>query len=205
MSYPLETASPGKLGLDPEALPGAEAVRQLRGATIREELLAALDNWLWCKDPTDPGRARLRAVADGADDNAWRRDLREAAGRRDGERLQALARDARALEQPPAVLALCGEALQQAGRPETAANWLRQALRRHGGDFWLNHHLAYVLFAVLRPPRTDRRRTRNAGPWCRGVAPEDLRWATGKPLSPQSVSSTSANPRKAPAESRCRG
>jgi serine/threonine protein kinase/Flp pilus assembly protein TadD len=142
-------------GLDLETLPAAAAVRQLRATAIREELLAALDDWIWSSKPRDPGRAKLRAVADGADDNAWRRDLRDAAGRRDGLRLLKLAKDPRALKQPPVVLALFGEALQVAGRPEEAADWLRQAQQRHGGDFWLNHHLAYVLFAVMRPPRTD--------------------------------------------------
>src|SRR5262249_6458121 len=127
----------------------------LRETAIREELLAALDDWIWSCEPGDPGRAKLRAVADGADDNAWRRDVREAAGQRDGLRLMKLAKDPRALEQLPAVLARFGEALHVAGRPEEAADWLRQAQQRHGGDFWLNHHLAVVLSDKMRPPRTE--------------------------------------------------
>ncbi|MFO0840975.1 MAG: tetratricopeptide repeat protein [Gemmataceae bacterium] len=142
-------------GLDLDALPPTAAVPQLREVAIREELLAALDDWIWSEEPSDPRLSKLRAVADGADDNAWRRDLRAAAGRRDGLHLAKLAKDPRALEQAPAVLALFGEALQVAGRPEEAADWLRQAQRRHGGDFWLNDHLAFVLFAVMQPPRTE--------------------------------------------------
>ncbi len=131
------------------------AVRQLRGSAIREELLVALDNWIWCKEKTDPARAKLRALTNEADDNDWRRALREAGGQGDVSRIVELTKEPRALQQPPTALALVGELLYQSGRPQEAADWLRQAQQRHTGDFWLNHHLGYVLFAVMVPPRTD--------------------------------------------------
>ena len=61
-----------------------------------------------------------RQEADGADDNPWRREWREAAGHQHGARLKELARDARAKEQPPAVVAQFGLILQLAGLPEEA-------------------------------------------------------------------------------------
>jgi Flp pilus assembly protein TadD len=139
-------------GVDVEALPVAEAARRVRGSKAHEALLAALDHWAWHRGE-DSGRARLWAVADGADDNPWRRDLRQAARRKDLARLRELAGDARALKQPPAVLGLLGKALLLAGLPEEAAVFLRHAQGRHPGDFWLNHDLAFVLSAKLRPPR----------------------------------------------------
>jgi tetratricopeptide (TPR) repeat protein len=139
-------------GVDVEALPVAEAAGQVRGSKVHEALLAALDHWAWYT-PEDSGRAKLWAVADAADDNPWRRQLRQAAQRKDQTRLKELAGDAGAEEQPPAVLALLGKALLVADLQEEAVAFLQQAQRRHPGDFWLNHDLAYILYAKVRPPR----------------------------------------------------
>jgi tetratricopeptide (TPR) repeat protein/predicted Ser/Thr protein kinase len=139
-------------GVDVEALPVAEGARRVRGSKVHEALLAALDHWAWYKEE-GPGRARLWAVADGADDNAWRRRLREAARLKDRARLKELAGGAEALVQPPAVQGVLGKALLVAGLPEEAVGFLRQAQQRHPGDFWLNHDLAHALFMDLRPAR----------------------------------------------------
>jgi tetratricopeptide (TPR) repeat protein/predicted Ser/Thr protein kinase len=133
-------------GLDVEGLPAAEAARRVRASAIREALLAALDNWAWSRTAQGPAQARLWAVADGADDNPWRRGLRQAARRGDAGRLKELAAGARALEQPPPVLVMLGQALDVTGLPAEAATFLRQAQLRHPGDFWINYHLAYILF-----------------------------------------------------------
>jgi hypothetical protein len=118
-----------QFGLEVETLPTAEAATRVRRSPIREELLAALDNWAYeSKREEDPGRAVLRAVADGADDNAWRRALREAVARKDATRLKALAEDSASLAQPPAVLMLLGRALKNvAGLDDEAVTFLRQA------------------------------------------------------------------------------
>ncbi len=138
-----------------ELEPAEAAVRQLRESTIREELLVALDNWIWCKEKSDSVRAKLRALTNEADDNDWRRALREAGGQGDVARIVELTKEPRALQQPPTALAMVGELLYQSVRPQEAVDWLRHAQHRHGDDFWLNHHLGYVLFAVMVPPRTD--------------------------------------------------
>jgi Flp pilus assembly protein TadD/predicted Ser/Thr protein kinase len=139
-------------GVDVEALPVAEAARRVQASKVHEALLAALDHWAWHK-AEDSGRERLWAVADGADDNPWRRDLRQAARQKNLVRLKELAEDARALKQPPAVLAMLGKALLAAGLPGEAAVFLRQAQERHPGDFWLNHDLGFVLWMGVRPRR----------------------------------------------------
>jgi tetratricopeptide (TPR) repeat protein/predicted Ser/Thr protein kinase len=146
-----------RYGVDVEALSAAEAARRVRASAIREALLTALDHWAWYEE-SRPRRAKVWAVADEVDDNPWRRRLRAAARRNDAARLEELkelAKDAAALEQPPAVQALLGERLQAVGLAPEAAAFLRQAQRRHPDDFWVNHVLAHVLIADLRPPRPE--------------------------------------------------
>ena len=144
-----------RYGVDVEALAVAEAARRVRASQVREALLAALDHWAWSAADEGPGRVKLLAVADGADDNPWRRRWREAARGQGRARLKELAGDARALEQPPTVLILLGNTLAAAGLPEEAADFLRQAQRRHPADFWINHDLAYVLMERVSPPRPE--------------------------------------------------
>jgi superkiller protein 3 len=140
-------------GLDVEALPADQAAGRVRQAPIREELVAALDDWARCLPSSGPSPAKLRAVADGADDNSWRRAVRAAVPRKEAARLKELAKDAGALAQPPAVLVLLGIALVQAQAPEEAVAFLRQAQRRYPGDFWINHTLAVTL-SLQRPTRS---------------------------------------------------
>jgi tetratricopeptide (TPR) repeat protein/predicted Ser/Thr protein kinase len=157
---PRSTAGPSyakafrRYGVDVEGLPVAEAARRVRESAIREALLTALDHWAWYQEKS-PGQAKLWAVADGADDDPWRRRLREAAVRKDPARLKELAGETRALEQPPAALALLGDALHVVGLPGEAAVLLRQAQLRHPDDFWTNHNLGYVLAYKTNPPRPE--------------------------------------------------
>jgi tetratricopeptide (TPR) repeat protein len=142
-------------GLDVEALPAGQAAARLRRSPIREQLLAALDDWALRAKRPGLGREKLRAAADGADDNPWRRALRDAVDRNDAGRLREMAGDAQALTQPPAVLVALGEALSRgAGLYEEAAALLRQAQRLHPGDFWINQELAFAL-QHMRPPRHE--------------------------------------------------
>jgi serine/threonine-protein kinase len=139
--------------LDVTTLDRAEAVARLRRAAIREELLAALDDWL-LHAPHDV-HVRLQAVADGADDSAWRRAFRAAALARNGKKLRELARQEEALGQPPGVLNWLAVGLRGAGQVEQAVALLRQAQRRYPGDFWLNFELGYELAVALQPPRPE--------------------------------------------------
>jgi tetratricopeptide (TPR) repeat protein len=154
---PLYAAAFRRYGIDVEALSPEEAARRVRESRVREALLAALDNWgYWSEAKEDrPGREKLWAVADGADDNHWRRTLREAARSKDAARLQWLATDPRSLEQPRPALALLGQTLQHLGLVNQAVDFLRRAQERHPDDFWLNHQTGYTLMELLRPPRPD--------------------------------------------------
>jgi tetratricopeptide (TPR) repeat protein/predicted Ser/Thr protein kinase len=141
-------------GLDVRALPAEAAAARVRRSPLREELLAALFDWASRAQPAGPVREKLRAVADGADPDPWRRAAREAVDRQDGARLRELLRGEQALAQPPAVLAGLGAALVGRGLYEEAVLLLRQAQRRHPGDFWINHQLAFALHQ-MRPPRDE--------------------------------------------------
>src|SRR5262249_8626346 len=62
-------------GIDPTTLKPEEAARRVRESPGRQELLAALDAWAMLK-PAEESRKALWAVADAADNNAWRKALR---------------------------------------------------------------------------------------------------------------------------------
>jgi serine/threonine protein kinase/Flp pilus assembly protein TadD len=132
-------------GLDVKAQPAEAAAARLRRSPIREDLVAGLDDWAARGQPPGPGRAKLRAVADAADGDPWRRALRDAVDRKDGARLTAMARDAQALAQPPADLSGLGAALAEAGLDDEAVALLRQAQARHPTDFRINLELASAL------------------------------------------------------------
>src|SRR5262245_39693031 len=146
---PLYAEAFREYGIDVEALPVADAAERVRQSAIREELLASLDYWSRPKVAKDESlQSHLRLVADAADDDGWRRSLRQAVEAKDNARLKELSRDAAALKQSPTVLRLLGEALDAAGMSDEAATFFRQAQQRYPADFWLNHNLAYTLMRL---------------------------------------------------------
>jgi tetratricopeptide (TPR) repeat protein len=157
-------------GIDVAALDPTQAAARIRGSAIREALVAGLDGWMQVKpDGLDPpeqqrmfrqevehaDRARLRAVADAADDSAWRRAFRAAALAKDARELKALAGQAKALDQPPGVLAGLGSVLADTGLWKEAEAILRQAQQRHPGDFWINYNLGHLLHFCPTPRNTE--------------------------------------------------
>jgi tetratricopeptide (TPR) repeat protein len=134
-------------GLDIAALAPDQAAERIRASAIREQLVAALDGWQHVKALADE---RLLAVAQRADADRWRRQLREAAWRRDAKALKELAADQQVSAQPPATVVLLGTALQRVDALPLAIAVLRSAQQRHPNDFWLNHDLAFAL-ARSRP------------------------------------------------------
>jgi serine/threonine protein kinase/tetratricopeptide (TPR) repeat protein len=159
--------------LDMGTLGPAEAAARVQSSAIREALVTGLDAWMQVGSADGEERVRVRAIADGADDNAWRRTFREAALAGDAERLKsiadrglafqgahalpagdveklkALAAQPEALDQPPGVLASLGSVLEGAGAATEAAALLQRAQERHPEDFWLNYNLGHVLLFKL--------------------------------------------------------
>ena len=119
----------GDYGLPVADLPVSEAARRIRASGIREELLAALDAWsawdVWAGGTAWRGRL---AVAQAADDHAWRREFREALLRGDRPALVRLAgREDSARQLDGAVLFLTRLLAAPPGGPPATAEELATA------------------------------------------------------------------------------
>lgn len=140
-------------------LPSAGLLQQ---SAIREQLLAALDDWAFAA--VHAGRQQLAtqllAVARTVDPDPWRDRIRGLPGERwVREELadQALADEAVFSTLSPAFLELVGQMLRapattkptadtdRGASNQKAVQWLRHAQMRHPADFWLNFDLASVL------------------------------------------------------------
>jgi serine/threonine-protein kinase len=132
-------------GVDVEGSEPEEAAARVRGSAVREQLLAALDDW-WevrRRKGDRAGAERVRAVAEGADADEWRAGLRAAMAAGELERLKGLAEQAAG--QPAAVQAVLARALRDRGAEAEAEGVLRRGLARHPADFWLAHELGQLL------------------------------------------------------------
>ena len=170
-------------GIDLAAAAPTAAAARIRDSGIREQLVAALDDWNWNHDCSllsfaaahigtafmtpdaaarerqqlkalDPeadavSLERLRAVANLADDDAWRRRLRSvpalAISPKDRPQLEALAGEREAAALPPATALLLGRALFKARAHEKSLAILYAAQQRHPADLRLNFELARLL------------------------------------------------------------
>jgi serine/threonine protein kinase/Tfp pilus assembly protein PilF len=139
-------------GLDVPALRAQEAAQRVRASRIGPRLTAALDDWAFARDWMSQGSgAPLRGVADLADDDPWRRRLRQAVGHRDWAVLERLADEGEALRQPPAYSALLAHGLGNARSWASAERLLRRVQPEHPADFWVNLDLA-VSLSLKQPP-----------------------------------------------------
>jgi serine/threonine-protein kinase len=140
-------------GLDVTKGPPAEAAARLRARPpgVVVALAASLDDWAAVRRERKNrvGAARLTAVAQAADSDPWRRDLRAAVTQRDSSKqrtaLRRLAQEAHFDELSAVSLDLLGKALSDVGEKETAATVLRAAQERYPSDVWVNYDLARVL------------------------------------------------------------
>jgi tetratricopeptide (TPR) repeat protein len=132
-------------GLDVERLEPREAAARVRASTLASELLDALDDWCRSVHSLDGKRLQhLRAVADGADPDNWRRQLRLALGAPDRAAIQRVARETPSNRLSPAAVVLLADALKVTGEQRQGLEVLREAQRRQPGDFWLAYELAYA-------------------------------------------------------------
>jgi tetratricopeptide (TPR) repeat protein len=165
-------------GIDVESLEPDAVASKMPGGSVREELVAALDDWMrirrgtdkkddqnWKPDVDRRGPAtvaremhkkddqdwkRLLAAARAADPDPWRNRVREVWERGDRKALSDLTKSA-----PFDRLHPCDVLLLEANLDTSqAVAVLREAQRRRPGDFWLNHTLGMRLHG-MRPPRFD--------------------------------------------------
>jgi Flp pilus assembly protein TadD len=135
--------------LSPEAV-----ASKMPAGRVREQLIAALDPWIWIRRELDrkddSGWRRLLAAAGATDPDPWRNQVREAWLREDRKALSTLAASA-----PFDRLHPCDVLLLEANLDTNqAVRVLREAQRRRPADFWLNHALGMRLNG-MRPPRFD--------------------------------------------------
>jgi serine/threonine-protein kinase len=143
-------------GLDLLAPGEGRVVERIRQSGIRRQLVAALDDWALVKLHLGDGSAeRLREVAGLADDDPWRRGLRDPAVRNDtaamerlaAEEIERLAARDTAQPQPKANLRWLSVALVRTKSKAAGERLLRQAQQRYPEDFWINFELADSLSA----------------------------------------------------------
>jgi tetratricopeptide (TPR) repeat protein len=136
-------------GIGEEAEAAEVVAGRIRSSTVREQLVAAVDDWAWQVSKGEPARlAWLLAVARSADPDPWRDRFRDAAVWQDREALERLAREAKVSELSPQILGALGLLLVIRGAD--AVPLLTAAQRRHPSDFWLNFGLGTVLYAAKR-------------------------------------------------------
>jgi Tfp pilus assembly protein PilF len=141
-------------GLDVTLLDADAAAARVQASAIKDQLLAALGDWLVAQSAAAGGSPdrRLLDVLRRADPDPWRGRLLEAFGGGDRRALEELAGDPKAADQPPAALVLLGVALKRLDDLPLAVDVLRSAQQRHPNDFWVNHELALAL-DESRPPQ----------------------------------------------------
>jgi tetratricopeptide (TPR) repeat protein len=139
-------------GLDLAALDPQAAAGSMKASAIREQLVIALDDWIFVKPKADTaGRERLLNVVRLADADAWRQRLRDPSRQKDRAALEELARSPEVNNQPPSILVHLGKYLAQVDGWSAAVEVLEQGQRRHPGDFWVNYALAMSLSEQKSP------------------------------------------------------
>jgi tetratricopeptide (TPR) repeat protein len=143
-----------KYGIPVLALTVEEAATRVKASPIRDRLIVGLDDWTgavhpeaW-RYPAAPGARRNlqvpTAIAQLADADTRRHEMRAAWLKQDWAALERLAKDPALLDQPVATLVLLARMLD-ARNAEAALDLLRKAQRRHPDDLSVNADLAALL------------------------------------------------------------
>jgi Flp pilus assembly protein TadD/serine/threonine protein kinase len=142
-------------GIDLTALEPGEAARRIQASAIQQQLLAAVACWVGLKESHRiAGSDGLREVFRQADPAAWRDQLGQALASKDQGAVQRVVRSREVMALPAGRIIRVAEILAWAGKLPLAVEVLRQAQRRHSGDFWVNHTLALYLYQ-LKPSQGE--------------------------------------------------
>ncbi|MBX3358890.1 MAG: protein kinase [Phycisphaeraceae bacterium] len=130
-------------GLTLETLPPAAVAERIRSSPIRNELIAALDDWSTVV-PSRDLLDKIYAVARDADpDPRWRDKVRDASIIDDVEALTTLANEATISEQSPSILVALGRRLDRAKGEPIA--FCRRVQLQYPSDFWVNLQIGSLL------------------------------------------------------------
>ncbi len=134
-------------GIDFDSLVDSSLQDAIAGSSICETLVCSLDHWA-AATPRQAGddRDRLLRIAQSADPNPWRKQIRTAIQDVDGEAdeqpWESLFQNGTAQNQPPEIIASAAAMLRRASKIELAIELLTNSLLRHPADFWLNYEQA---------------------------------------------------------------
>ena len=124
-------------GLRVESLPPEDFAGRIRSSGIRTHLVTALDYWAHIKDRLPEGDGEpLRALAQLADNDPWRQNLRDPRIGKDRDALEQLAQDESVLAQSPTNLLFLARSLEAADAQDAAVDLLRRgssAIRKISG------------------------------------------------------------------------
>ncbi|HKB42683.1 MAG TPA: tetratricopeptide repeat protein, partial [Gemmataceae bacterium] len=146
-------------GIDLAKLEPAEAAEKIKAIppSVGPGLTAALDNWAAnrrAKGRNPERAAHLSRVAQLADPDPWRNDLRAALDQADKEArlkaLQALAKTAKFDQLGPVSLHSLGAALHADGDSALAESVLRKGQQQHPRDVWVNSELGRAVGSLGR-------------------------------------------------------
>jgi tetratricopeptide (TPR) repeat protein/tRNA A-37 threonylcarbamoyl transferase component Bud32 len=136
-----------KLGLEVEKGAVEDMARRVAASPLREELIQALDFWSLAAtegSKRNPAGKHFLRIAQAADNDAGRKEIRATILRDDQAQLERLAKLEEILTQRPTTLFLVAVTLTSR---QNAIQLLRKAQRQARGDFWLNLALAERLSA----------------------------------------------------------
>lgn len=141
-------------GIDVDSLEPPVVAARMPAGVFREELLAAMDDWMRIRRHSHTGGEiawkRLFELATALDTDPWRNRVRAAWLKDDRNALAELAASAPIDRLHPSDVLL----LEANLNAEQAVEVLREAQQRRPGDFWLNHSLGMRLHD-MKPPRID--------------------------------------------------
>jgi tetratricopeptide (TPR) repeat protein len=144
-------------GVDVDNLSAEQIAILLKGRVNCVELAAYIDRWARaCKKSEPQGRRwqHLLAIAESADADSFRNQLREAYRREDRKSVEQLVSSATGAEVPLPTASLMAPLLRNAGTVAQALSVLRTAQQRDPGDFWLNFELGRY-YGEIKPRQLD--------------------------------------------------
>jgi serine/threonine-protein kinase len=127
----------GAPGDDPQVV-----ADRVRASGLRDELVAALDDWVTCAGGGDRLDWTLEVVRR-ADPDPWRDRARNPAVLLRARELRRLVAEKEAARQSPQLVSALASLLRE---NDAAVGLLRRALARHADDFWLNFQMGNALY-----------------------------------------------------------
>jgi serine/threonine protein kinase/Tfp pilus assembly protein PilF len=140
-------------GIDLSSLGLTEAAEHIQGRSIRPDLARALDFWSFARRRAGtagpPDWKQLLELAEAADPNDRRNQLRRALRQEDSVTQKSLATGADVRQLPPETLVQLGCTLGDSLKtPEQAVILLRQAQRQYPADLWINNALGWYCYKL---------------------------------------------------------